>query len=168
MACDPAGVMGKEGGLPWNNEEDLQHFADTTRGHIIVMGSKTYDEMPKKYLNKRSAIVFSPHFIENHAQKNPIFVASLDEFLALHCLHSEKKCFVIGGAQICRLFLERNLISELILTQFKKHYDGDVFFPLSAIENWPKKKIRETGEFVINHYLNPNDSRNEAEGYPCT
>ncbi len=31
-ACDPTGVMGKNGVLPWHYPEDLKHFSDTIFG----------------------------------------------------------------------------------------------------------------------------------------
>lgn len=153
IACDPNGTMGKEGKLPWHHPEDLDHFSKATRDHIIVMGYQTFLSLPKSYFDHRIGIVFSRQNHEMHEHSNPIFVTSLNDFMSLTFLPKEKKCYVIGGAQICQLFLKANLIQELILTKFKKFYDGDVFFPLSLICTWPCKKVQETDAFTIYHYF---------------
>ncbi len=153
IACDPAGVMGKEGKLPWHCPEDLEHFSNITRNHVIVMGYLTFLSLPKSYFDQRIGIVFSRREHPTNENHNLIFINSLDSFMSLKHLPNEKDCYVIGGAQICRLFLEKNLIDELILTQFKKRYDGDVFFPLSFIHTWPCQKVQESDAFTIHRYL---------------
>ena len=39
------GVIGVDGGLPWDLPEDFAHFKRTTLGHVVVMGRKTYESM---------------------------------------------------------------------------------------------------------------------------
>ena len=39
-------VIGAAGGLPWNLPEDMQFFRDTTAGHIMIMGRKTFESFP--------------------------------------------------------------------------------------------------------------------------
>jgi len=153
-ACDPNGVLGKAGRLPWHYPEDLQHFSNTTRGHILVIGFRTFLTLPKSYFKQRQGIVFSrqhPIIEEN----NVISVNSLEAFLKLKCLSEDKDIYVIGGAQIYTLFLEAKLIRKVILTMLKRSYEGDVFFPLSLIHSWPRQKIQENDDFTIYHYIYP-------------
>lgn len=153
-ACDPMGVMGKSGKLPWHLPEDLHHFSETTRHHVIVMGFRTYSSLPKIYFKERLGIVFS-HYPQVTDEKNVIFVNSLEAFLSLKGLSNDKKIYVIGGAQIYTLFLQANLIKEVILTKLKQSYEGDVLFPLSLICAWPYQKVQENQDFAIYHYFNP-------------
>ncbi|ABV74376.1 dihydrofolate reductase [Rickettsia akari str. Hartford] len=44
---------------------------------------------------------------------------------------TDKKIFIVGGAEIAILCLEQNLIDEFLLTKINKNYDGDTFFPLN-------------------------------------
>lgn len=150
-ACDPRGVMGKSGKLPWHFPEDLQHFSNTTRGHVIVMGYRTFLTLPKSFYKERMAVVFTSEK-RTTDQENVVFVHSLDEFLGLR---NDKDVYVIGGAEIFTLFLEAHLIKEVILTEIKQDYDGDVYFPLSLISCWPREKIQENADFSIYRYLNP-------------
>jgi dihydrofolate reductase len=153
-ACDPLGVMGKNGNLPWNCPEDLKHFSDTTYGIPMIMGRRTFLSLPTQYFDGRTLIVFTdqPCDFTNNKDSHVIFVSSLDEFFALE--ESFGDLYVIGGAQIYNLFLKEKLIVEFILTRLKKHYEGDTFFPLSLLNGWSSHKIRETTNFSIHHYYN--------------
>ena len=39
------GVIGVDGEMPWHLSEDLQHFKETTMGHPVVMGRRTYESI---------------------------------------------------------------------------------------------------------------------------
>jgi len=150
-ACDENGVIGHQGRLPWHLPEELQHFADTTRGFPIVMGYSTFLSLPPKYLDHRTTIIFSRTHTSDHP--NQIFVHSLAEFNRIK--DKFPTLYVIGGAQIFTLFLQENLIDEFILTKIHGKHAGDTFFPLAHLNGWPKKLIRQTPLFDIDRYLNP-------------
>lgn len=145
-ACDPNGVMGKNGKLPWHCPEDLRHFSQTIGNSPLIMGHKTYQTLPSHYFENRSTIIFSRKKHPSTQQKK--FVTSLDDL-------EIDTAYVIGGAEIFRLFLENNLIDEFILTKLKKVYDGDTFFPLSSLNGWKKTVLRKTSEFTLYRYENP-------------
>ena len=166
-ACDPRGVIGKEGKLPWDYPEDLKHFSDITLGSPMIMGRLTFLSLPSQYFDGRIIIVFSytgfgqelgiwpsPVYkpLEFSSYPNLISVSSLTEFFAIK--RSFKELYVVGGAQIYSLFLKENLIEEFILTRIKNSYDGDTFFPLSLLDGWPSIKVRETNAFSIYRYFN--------------
>ena len=152
-ACDPKGIIGKNGKLPWHCPEDLQHFSATTHGCPMIMGYRTFLSLPAHYFETRTAIVFTHQ--KSLPTKNPhlIFVSSIDEFLALE--GSFKDLYVIGGAQIYNLFLQENLIEEFILTKLTNNYEGDTFLLLSLLNEWSSFKIQETDIFTIHRYFNP-------------
>lgn len=153
-ACDPKGVLGKSGQLPWHYPDDLQHFSNTTRNHIIIMGSRTFLNFPKFYFKERIGIVLSrQHHSRN--ENNVLFVNSLEGFFDLKYFLGDKDIYVIGGAQIYTLFLQANLIRKVILTKLKQFYEGDTLFPLSLLQDWPHQKIQEHNFFCIYHYFNP-------------
>jgi dihydrofolate reductase len=151
-ACDPKGVMGKEGNLPWHSPEELKHFSETILHHPIIMGSRTFLSLPDSYFDRRMAIVFTRQKPPIHQKSTLFFVSSLIAFFALELPSTE--LYLIGGAQMYTLFLKENLLSEFILTRFKDHYDGETFFPLSLLESWPTLKIQETNTFNIHRYFN--------------
>ena len=50
------GVIGKDGTLPWRLPDDLRHFKRLTKGHVLVMGRRTFDSIGRP-LPERSTIV---------------------------------------------------------------------------------------------------------------
>lgn len=42
------GVIGDGETMPWHLPEDLRHFKETTHGHPVVMGRRTWESFPKK------------------------------------------------------------------------------------------------------------------------
>lgn len=157
VACDPKGVIGKKGKLPWHCPEDLAYFSDTTKGHMMVMGYRTFFSLPSHYFEDRMGTVFTRQKPVPDPKPNLIFLSSLEEFFSLLGHLKEQDCYIIGGAEIYRLFLEKNLISEFLVTQFKDFYEGDTFFPLALLQNWPREKMRETDLFILYRYVFPEE-----------
>jgi dihydrofolate reductase len=40
-------AIGKSGGIPWSCPQDMKWFKDTTIGHAVIMGRKTFDSLKK-------------------------------------------------------------------------------------------------------------------------
>jgi dihydrofolate reductase len=154
MACDPHGVIGKGNDLPWNYPEELAHFRRTVKGHIIIMGEKTFESIPNDILESCQAIVFS-RTTPRAATSNCTFVSSLEALLALP-MPENVKMFVIGGGEIAHLFLRHNLIADFILTKIHKTYEGDVFLDLSLLRDWPESVIQQSRDYTIYQLVNPN------------
>ena len=152
-ACDEAGVIGKNGRLPWRSPEDLKHFFDTICEAPVIMGRKTFLSMPSRYFEKRTAIIFTRCSSQFNSSRNLIFISSLKEFFSIDRQFHD--LYVIGGAQIYSLFLKENLIQEFLLTRIKNLHEGDTFFPLSLLEGWRCCKIRETNALSIHRYDRP-------------
>ncbi len=120
-AHDPNLVIGKDGALPWHIPEDLAHFKSRTRGHSVVMGRGVFEELGEKPLPGRRNIILT-------RSKNYDYVdvcRNQDEVLEL--LKEDKKVYVIGGAEIYRLFYP--LCDRLEMTHIHDLYEGDTFFP---------------------------------------
>ena len=60
-AVSENGVIGVEGGIPWNIKEDRDHFKELTTTHPVIMGRVTYLSIPQKYrpLPRRQNIVIT-------------------------------------------------------------------------------------------------------------
>ncbi|WP_341756528.1 MULTISPECIES: dihydrofolate reductase [unclassified Candidatus Tisiphia] len=148
MAATAQGVIGYRSVLPWSYPEELEHFRTTTIGHIMIMGRKTYDVIPKTLSTNRELIVFSrnPHFVSSDTK----IVSSLNDFLQyIQSLNSVKKLFMIGGANIAHLFLENNLISYFILTKIHHLYSGDTSIDLKYFKGWDDKILKKHPNYTI-------------------
>ena len=41
--------LGKDNKLLWHIPEDFKRFKNLTSGHVVIMGRKTYQSLPKKF-----------------------------------------------------------------------------------------------------------------------
>jgi len=121
VAHDPNLVIGKDGELPWHFSEDLKFFKKTTMGSPILMGRGVFEELNEKPLPGRENVVLSRSKSYDHVQA----FSSIDE--ALDYLSDQEQVFIIGGGEIYKQTIDR--VDELIITQVKKEYEGDTYFP---------------------------------------
>lgn len=101
------GGIGKNGKLPWPRiRSDMKHFQDTTSGHRVIMGRKTWESIVQQLgsqLPNRENIVLTsnPQLYNNN--NNMESVLFTDKGLR-HAIEdgwsAKKKTFVIGGAEI--------------------------------------------------------------------
>lgn len=148
MACDSAGVIGIKGQMPWSYPEEFAYFYRTVRDNIIVMGRKTFNSLPSKFLKECICIVFSRNETLQ-SYDNVFLVKSLDDFRQVIKPFNNKKIFIVGGAEIATLFLEQDIIDQFLLTKINKKYVGDTFFPLNLLANWHSKIIEKTNDYQI-------------------
>lgn len=135
-------VIGKNNALPRHYSEDLQHFKKTTTGHIIVMGYNTYLSLGRPLPNRRN-IVLSKEPIEGveYYTSIPALMEQLEK-------EGVSEFFVIWWAFVYQQFIDKADI--LYLTEIKKEYDWDTFFP--AFEDKfveVSREIWEELDFVV-------------------
>ena len=132
LACDEKGGISKENKMPWHIREDLLFFQQLTRGHIVIMGRFTYEDIPEQYrpLPERVNIIVTSSEAEIHP--NIIKACTIKDALAkAHDINktrkenneAEKKVFVAGGV---RIFNDsHNLFSYLCDGIYVTHIQGD-------------------------------------------
>jgi dihydrofolate reductase len=120
-AHDPNLVIGKNGTLPWHYSEDLKFFKKTTMGYPIIMGRGVFEELNEKPLPGRENVILSRSKKYGHV---PTF-SSIEE--ALEYLQNHEIVFIIGGGQV--YIASMDIADELVITEIKKEYNGDTFFP---------------------------------------
>ncbi len=117
-------AIGKNNQLLWHLPEDLKRFKALTKGHAVVMGSKTYESLGRP-LPDRTNIVIAKD--PNYKAMGCIVVNSLDEAIKKAGEYEKEEIFIIGGGSIYAQFLP--LANKLYITKVNKDFDGDVFFP---------------------------------------
>jgi dihydrofolate reductase len=122
--------LGKDNQLLCHLPADLKRFKEITLGCPVIMGDKTWESLPIKPLPKRRNIVIT---LDKNANYNDCeIVHTLDDAVAL--VQHEEKAFIIGGATIYKLFINR--IETLYLTRIEADFDADVFFPNVDFTQW--------------------------------
>ncbi len=127
-ACATNRVIGKGGGLPWNIPEDMEYFKAKTKGHIIVMGRKTFESFGGKLLPNRLHIILTQQkdfsFTGAHVFHDP---RQAMRFCAARASGWGDEVFCIGGAEIYSLLMP--FTSRIYLTEIEEAYEGDTYFP---------------------------------------
>lgn len=119
------GCIGVNNALPWHLPEDLAHFRDTTRGHAVIMGRKTWESLPPRFrpLPGRRNVVLTRQ--PNWRAEGAEVAATLAQ--ALEQLAGTPRAFVIGGAEVYAQALPR--ADAMILTEIHQDVSGDAYFP---------------------------------------
>jgi len=126
------GAIGRNGGLLWHESADQRHFRDTTRGHAVVMGRKTWDSLPERFRplpGRRNLVVSRQRGLSLPGAE--VF-ASLPQALAALC--NGAKVYVIGGGELYAQALP--LADEMVLTEIDAELDGDTCFPAWNRDEW--------------------------------
>ena len=127
--------LGHSGQLLFHLKEDMRFFKETTLGHKIVMGRKTWDSLPERPLGSapgaplsrklpgRTNLVISHHAIPDA----DLTISDLPQFIADHAT-SDEEIFIIGGGMVYAHFLP--YAQHLYLTEVNAPApDADTFFP---------------------------------------
>lgn len=134
-------AIGRGGDLIWHLREDLKHFKQTTMGHAIVMGRRTWESLPKGALPGRTNIVISrqPGFNAPGAVVCSSFEEAMNEAYKV-----DTDPFIIGGGQIYALAV--GMATRLYLTEVDGVFDdADTFFPLFDLTEW---NLVESSEYA--------------------
>lgn len=133
VAVDNNWGIGYNGHLLEYIPEDLKHFKKITTDHTVVMGSKTWDSLPKKPLPNRTNIIISNKgnlLLENGAIRLKLkdLLQSITNF--------KDDIFVIGGGSIYNQLLP--FCKRVYVTKIYKNYDNvDTYFPnLDKLNEW--------------------------------
>ncbi len=125
-AIGPNRELGKNGKLLWHISEDLRRFRHITRGHVVIMGRKTFESIGKP-LPERTNIIITrdPDF----STKGCVMAHSMEQaiILAKKSPQGNKEIFVIGGGQIYNQAMQ--FADKLYLTLVEGKYDADTYFP---------------------------------------
>ena len=49
--------IGKGNALLWHMPADMKYFRETTRGHTVVMGRKTFESMDRPLPNRKNIVI---------------------------------------------------------------------------------------------------------------
>jgi dihydrofolate reductase len=115
-------VIGRSGGLPWHLPEDLKFFKQTTLGHPLVMGRKTFESIGKPLPQRRNLVMTRNAEWSAPGVETICGPQALDAFQDLG-----ERVFVIGGAEVYLAFLP--LLDDLLISHVRGSHEGDVRFP---------------------------------------
>lgn len=134
--------IGKNNDLMWHLPTDMKFFKDTTKGRTVIMGRKNYESIPEKWrpLPHRTNIVVSRN--SNFEAPECYVVASISEAASIAKSLGETEAFIIGGAQIYELALQKLPMDVMYITHVDKAFpDADAFFPEVNLDEWNAEEV---------------------------
>jgi dihydrofolate reductase len=141
-AVDRKGAIGKGGKLPWHYSSDMKFFRETTTGHAVVMGRKTWLTIGKPLKNRLNIVLSRDSSIEPFES---LVVFTDIESVVSFTASLTTDLFVIGGAQIYEAFMPA--IEKWIITEGPLTVSGaDAFMPKDYLKGFKvvgKKSLEE-------------------------
>lgn len=129
------GVIGADGELPWHLPADLRHFRETTTGHPVILGRRTYESIVDRIggpLPDRTNVVLSRG--EPDLPAAVVHAESAEAALAAARETGADTVYVAGGRSVYETFFDH--ADRLVLTELEDAYEGDTCFPEWNPDDW--------------------------------
>jgi dihydrofolate reductase len=140
------GVIGKDGALPWRLPDDLRHFKRLTRGHVLVMGRRTFDSIGRPLPDRTTIVVTrQPQWQAEGVQT----AADVPEALA-RAAQLDERVFVAGGQEIFREALP--VADTMVISKVDARPDGDTVFPPVDWAAWQEESREPMDGFEVVTY----------------
>lgn len=134
VAASENNIIGRAGELPWRLPDDFRHFKNTTWAMPVIMGRKTYVNLPG-----RIKIVITSNRDWQGEDTTP--AQSLDDALDKACDADTKEIFIIGGGEIFRQSMD--VADRIYMTRVHVVVEGDTKYPEINPDVWKKVSSRE-------------------------
>jgi len=132
---------------------DMARFKRLTEGdgfNSVIMGRKTWDSLPDSFrpLPERVNIVMSRDTgWQAEGAETALYVGRAIE---LAFAEGSEECWVIGGAQVYEMFLDR--VDEIHVTTVHTGGSGEVRFPEWNNDEWSEKIVERVGPDENNEF----------------
>lgn len=118
------GEIGANNKLLWDIPEDMKHFRESTIGHVVLMGRKTAESLPKK-LSRRFVITVGNG--QNSSKMTFGLKTALSVATGNSNLLNTEYILVAGGSELYKSTFD--IVDELWVTQVEKSYpNADTFY----------------------------------------
>jgi len=124
-------VIGRNNGMPWRLPADLRFFKETTMGHTLIMGRKTFESLQKFLAGRRIIVLTRDRCFEAEGIET---AHTLEEAVSL--AEDEAEIFIAGGAEIYSLALDADIADTMYLTLIEEDFEGDTWFPEYKESDW--------------------------------
>ena len=132
------GVIGADGGIPWQLPGEQRLFKELTLGHVLVMGRRTYESIGRP-LPERTTVVVTRQESWSPGAPGVLVAASVPEALGV-ARTVDDDVFVVGGTQVYADALP--LADRLALTFVDAEPEGDTLFPEVDWSQWRETSRR--------------------------
>jgi dihydrofolate reductase len=139
------GAIGKGGKLPWHYSSDMKFFKETTMGHAVVMGRKTWLTLKKPLKGRLNIVLSRDGSLE--PEESLVVLSDIDSVLSLN-KSLATDMFVIGGAQIYQQFLPH--IEQWVITEVPLTVEGaDAFMPEDYLKGFKRSRSQKLDDDLV-------------------
>ncbi len=170
VACDAGNGIAKNGEIPWNAEQDMKFFRETTLGkgrNVVIMGRLTYESIPEEArpLKGRKCVVISRSWKQEAHPDISVYPSLTDALAGIACCASYEDVFVAGGEQ---LYIEAirdfsYLCKKIYVTRFKNDYTCDQFFPFDSVKELKQASEPTKTTNYCRYTFLPSETHNETQ-----
>lgn len=139
VAADEHNVIGHHGALPWKLPADMKFFRETTKGHPVIMGRKTYASIGRALPGRQNVVVTRQEDFEAPGCK--VVNSLVDAIGVASMADGNNEIFVIGGGELYREALPS--ADRVYLTRVHASVLGDTTFPELDSKTWKEISRRE-------------------------
>lgn len=136
VAADEEFGIARDGKIPWSTPNDQQFFKLMTYGSRVVMGRVTYESF-KKPLPGRISVVLSKSSL------------TIEDYLKLS--DENNNDWIIGGAEIYKEFLDRDLVTDIYISKIAGKFGCDKFIKIP--ENFAKIASFQARGFTVDRLI---------------
>ena len=128
VAVDENMGIGKDGKLLYSIPNDLKYFRDTTLGHSLLCGRKTYESFPKPLDRRIVQVVAGRSKYEKYALEDGL----IEGLYLAKCMSDSlntDKIFIVGGASLYEQTAD--IVDTLLITEIKSSdKEADTFYTI--------------------------------------
>lgn len=124
--------LGRDNNILWNVPSDKRFFRETTSGHTMIMGRKTFESLGGVLPNRHHVVL-----TQDKGYEVPEGVEVLHSFAEAmrEYGNSDEEIFIIGGGEIYTMFMP--YCQRMYLTHINEiYFNATVFFPHIDEDDW--------------------------------
>jgi dihydrofolate reductase len=136
-------AIGKNNDLIWDLPDDMRFYKETTLNQVVMMGRKNYESTPYQYrpLPDRTSIVLTKE--QGYDSNGGLVFHAIEDALKFCEREGHESIFIIGGGQIYKLALDKDLIDVMYITRVHGSFEADSFYPEFDESNWNREVIED-------------------------
>ncbi len=139
------GTIGHQNRLPWNIEQEYNHYLELIRDQTVIMGRRSYEIFGTDLTSKRNVVVSKTI---NHRAGITV-CNSLDGAIEFASKFNEI-IYIAGGVRIYQQGLA--MADSLYISHIHRNYKGDTFFPSIDPKQWQRAKSVSYPDFTFTIY----------------
>ena len=158
--------IGLNNTIPWHNSLDMKWFKETTTGHPVIMGRKTFESIGKPLPNRTNIVITKNNDL--WTDNDGIRVYDTVEKAIDFAKTIDNEIFIIGGESIYKYVLENNLADKILVDFLAEEvanatsFFPDIFSSNDWFENSRPLEIESRKAYAM-EYVKQNGTNNHVD-----